>query len=200
MQPLFSTDFAHACGTAFAGASLNLKASELTTAASRFGIGAHWQLPLPYFTGTMRAPGDYAQLAADFIGTGSVRVSPLDMALVAGAVQSGSWHPPLLIIRPKDPGLTPHVPFRGEVVARLRTLMRSAVRTGAGKPAWVAGSGVYGQVGSAPLGPGEHGLQASWFVGFRAGVAFAVLVVSRSPDVAAAHVAGQFVRALKSGS
>jgi cell division protein FtsI/penicillin-binding protein 2 len=199
-QPLFSTDFAHACGTAFTGASLNLNARELTTAASRFGIGASWQLPLPYFSGTVQSPTDYAQLAADSIGTGSVRVSPLDMALAAGLVQSGSWHPPSLITGAADPGLAPQGQFRGEIFSQLRALMRSAVRVGAGKPANVARSGVYGQVGSVPLGRGRHGLQASWFVGFRAGLAFAVLVYSKSSDVAAARVAGQFVRALKSGS
>ena len=48
------------------------------------------------------------------------------------------------------------------------------------------------------MGQGQHGLQASWFVGFRAGLAFAVLVFSRSPGDAAAHVAGQFLRELKS--
>jgi cell division protein FtsI/penicillin-binding protein 2 len=200
-QPPFSTDFAHACGTAFASASLNLSARQLTTAAARgFGIGARWQLPLPFFAGTLRSPVDYAQLAEDAIGTGSVRVSPLDMALAAGVIQSGSWHPPSLVTRPADRGLAPPVPFRGEVIAQLRTLMRSAVHTGAGKAADVAGSGVYGQVGDVPLGQARDALHASWFVGFRAGVAFAVLVFTKSSGISAARVAGQFVRALKSGS
>jgi cell division protein FtsI/penicillin-binding protein 2 len=198
-QPLFSTDFAHACGTAFTSASLNLNAKELTAAASGFGIGARWQLPLPYFSGSIQSPGDYAQLAADSIGTGSVRVSPLDMALAAGVVKSGSWHSPSLVTRPVAQGLPPRVPFSGKIFSQLRTLMRSAVRVGAGKPASVAGPAVYGQVGSVSLGRGQHRPQASWFVGFRGDMAFAVLVFSKSPGLAAAHVAGRFIRALKAG-
>jgi cell division protein FtsI/penicillin-binding protein 2 len=199
-QPLFSMDFAHACGTAFVGASLNLNARELTAAAGRFGIGASWQLPLPSFSGTLQSPTDYAQLAADSIGAGSVRISPLDMALAAGLVQSGSWHSPTLVTGAGDPGLAPREQFRSGILAQLRVLMRSAVRAGAGRPASVPGHGIYGQVGSVPMGQGKHGLQASWFVGFRAGLAFAVLVFSRSPGDTAAHVAGQFMRELKSGS
>jgi cell division protein FtsI/penicillin-binding protein 2 len=199
-QPLFSTDFAHACGTAFTSASLNLNAKQLTTAASRgFGIGARWQLPLPYFSGSIQSPANYAQLAADSIGTGSVRVSPLAMALAAGVTRSGSWHSPSLVTRPAVQGLPPSVLFKGEIFSQLRTLMRAAVRVGAGKPANVARSAVYGQVGSVPFGRGKHALHASWFVGFRGGVAFAVLVFTKSPGVVAAHVAGRFVRALKSG-
>ncbi len=199
-QALYSTDFAHACGTAFTGAALNLSAAQLTAAASRFGIGAPWQLPLPSFSGTVRSPTDQAQLAAEFIGTGGVLVSPLDMALAAGAVQSGSWHPPSLIARATDPEPSPRVPFGSGVLAQLRSLMRDAVRTGAGKAADVAGAGVYGQVGSVPLRTGPDGLQSSWFVGFRGDVAFAVLLAGKSPGVSAAPVAGQFVLGLQSGS
>jgi cell division protein FtsI/penicillin-binding protein 2 len=194
-QPLFSTDFAHACGTAFAGASLNLNARELTSAAAAFGLGRSGPLPLPYFSGAMPSPAGYAQLAADSIGAGSVRVSPLDMALAAGVVQSGSWHPPSLLPA-ADPGRAPRMPFSSAVFSRLRTLMHSVVRVGAGKAA--RGPGVYGQVGSIPLGHG--GVQASWFVGFRADVAFAVLIFSKSHGISAAPAAGRFVQALQSGS
>ena len=91
-----AADFANACGTAFAGLSLRLDAKELMTAAADFGLGTSWQLPLPVasFTGIMRAPSNQAELAEDTIGTGNVQVSPLDMALAAAVVQSGTWHPP----------------------------------------------------------------------------------------------------------
>jgi len=199
IQPLFSTDFAHACGTAFTSASLNLNPKGLISATKLFGIGARWRLPLPFFTGAVRLPTDYAQLAADSIGTGSVRVSPLDMALAAGAIQSGSWHSPSLISRSGDPGLTRRLPWSGAVASQLRALMRAAVRTGAAKAANVAGTAVYGQVGSAPLGQ-DKGLHASWFVGFRGDVAFAVLVFVKAPDASAPSAAARFLRALGAGS
>jgi cell division protein FtsI/penicillin-binding protein 2 len=203
-QPPFSTDFDHACGTAFVGLSLNLTAKELSHAATVFGIQLPWHLlgDPSAFAGSMQPAVGYAELAADSIGSGTVRVSPLDMALAAGVVQSGSWHPPSLVTSPPDPGLTPHAAFGFQVVSRLRSLMRSAVRSGAGKAADVDGSAVYGQVGSAPLGTSQadKGLRASWFVGYYADIAFAVLVFTKSPDVPAAALAGQFVRALRPGS
>lgn len=200
-QPPFSTDFAHACGTAFAGASLNLTSRELDDAADGFGIEAPWHLTadLDSFSGSIRPAVGYAELAADSIGTGSVRVSPLDMALAAGVVQSGTWHPPLLVTSPSDPGLRPRVAFGVQVVSRLRSLMRDAVRSGAARAADVSGSQVYGQVGSAPAGRPGQGLRVNWFVGYYSDVAFAVVILAHSASVSAAPLASQFVRGLRSG-
>jgi cell division protein FtsI/penicillin-binding protein 2 len=194
--PPFRTDFADACGTAFAGLSLRLSAKDLQTAATGFGLGEDWQLPLSAFAGTMRAPTDQAELAEDAIGNGTVEVSPLDMAIAAGVVQSGTWHPPSLIT--PDPGLSPKVPFATQVVDSLRTLMRSTVTSGAGHAADVRGAPVYGQVGSASLG--SSGLRTAWFVGFQGGVAFAVLELTRSASDSAAPLAGQFLSNLNTGS
>ncbi len=195
-KPPFRTDFADACGTAFAGLSLQLSAKDLQAAATGFGLGEDWQLPLGAFAGTMRAPADQAELAEDVIGDGTVEVSPLDMAIAAGVVQSGTWHPPSLVT--PDPGLSPRVPFATQVVNSLRTLMRSTVTSGAGHAADVGGAPVYGQVGSAPLG--SSGLRTAWFVGFQGGVAFAVLELTRSASDSAAPVAGQFLSNLNTGS
>jgi cell division protein FtsI/penicillin-binding protein 2 len=199
--PPFSTDFARACSTAFAGLSQRLHPSELTSVAGPdgFGFGAQWQLPLRAFAGSLGSQPDDAQLAADSIGTGTVRASPLDMALVAAIVQSGTWHRPTLVTSPPDPGLSPRVPFGPRVVGVLRTLMRRTVKSGAGRAANLRGAAVYGQVGNVVLGIGQHGLRASWFVGYRRGVAFAVLEFTRSPRTSAAPVAGKFLREL-SGS
>ncbi len=195
----FRSDFANACGTAFAGLSLRLNAKQLTAAAADFGLGASWQLPLsaPSFTGTIRTPSNQAELAEETIGNGNVQVSPLDMALAAAVVQSGTWHPPMLVTSPPDPGLSPRVPFGPQVVSGLRALMRATVTSGAGQAANVTGTPVYGQVGSAPDGDGHWW---SWFVGFQGGVAFAVLELTNSASDSAAPLAGHFLSALKSGS
>jgi cell division protein FtsI/penicillin-binding protein 2 len=197
-EPPFSTDFANACGTAFAGLSLRLSARNLQDAASGFGFGADWELPLDSFTGAMAPPGDQAELAADSIGGGSVQVSPLDMALAAAVVESGTWHAPSLVTSPADPPSSPRVPFGSSVVSSLRTLMRSTVTAGAGQAANATGGPVYGQVGSVPLG--TDGLQAAWFVGFQGNVAFAVLQLTRSPSVSAAPLAGRFLSDIKAGT
>lgn len=198
-QPPFSTDFADACGTAFAGLSLRLSARNLQAAASGFGLGAGWQLPLGSFAGTMPQPANQAELAAESIGGGGVQVSPLDMALAAAVVQSGTWHAPSLVTSPADPVLSPRVPFGSGVVTSLRTLMRSTVTAGAGRGAnLAAGPPVYGQVGSVPLG--TAGLQAAWFVGFQGNVAFAVLQLTRSPSISAAPLAGRFLSDIQAGT
>jgi cell division protein FtsI/penicillin-binding protein 2 len=172
-----------------------MSGKDLKATAAGFGFGKSWQLPLTAFAGTMRSPGNQAELAEDTIGTGSVQVSPLDMAITAAVVQSGTWHPPSLVTDPPDPGLTPTVPFGPKVVSALQTLMRSTVTSGAGKAANVGNMPVYGQVGNTP--DGSTGLREAWFVGFQGNVAFAVLELTRSPSTSAAPLAGQFLNGLQ---
>ena len=191
----FQADFANACSTAFAGLSLRMSGKDLKVTAAGFGLGKPWQLPLKAFAGTMGSPSNQAELAEDTIGTGSVKVSPLDMAIAAAVVQSGTWHPPSLVTDPPDPGLTPTVPFGPKVVSALQTLMRSAVTSGAGQAANVGNMPVYGQVGSTPYG--STGLRETWFVGFQGNVAFAVLELTRSPGTSAAPLAGRFLDGLQ---
>jgi len=55
---------------------------------------------------------------------------------------------------------------------------------------------VHGQVGTTLLGGSRHHQRwATWFVGYRGGIAFAVLEVTRSPRISAAGVAANFLRA-----
>ncbi len=198
----FRADFTHACATAFAELSLRLHDRDLLQAADGFGLGKPWdkQLPVRAFTGSVQAPKGQAEMAEDSVGAGTVQVSPLDMAIAAEVVQSGTWRPPSLVTSSADPGLTPTVPFGQQVVSALRTLMWSTVTSGAGHAANVGGAAVCGQVGSAPLGSGGKGLWTDWFVGFRGNVAFAVLELTRSAHGSAAPLAGQFLHDLRAGS
>ena len=200
--PSFASDFAYACATAFAGLAYNLTASELTRAARQFGIGARWQLPLPgAFGGQFTYPTSDAERASDVIGAGTVRVSPLDMALVAGAADSGRWLPPsLLAAGPPDGPVGAGTAFNPNVMSQLRSLMLGTVRSGAARAARLSGAALYGQVGSAPLG-GHPGIRAIWFVGFRGGVAFAVVAFSRSAAFdPAVLIARLFAKQLRPGS
>jgi len=200
-RPTFRDVFAHACSTAFVGLSLVLTSRQLTSAAENFGIGGPaWTLPLPSFPGRMNNPGsDSGPLAADTIGRGSVLVSPLDMALVAGAVDSGTWRAPLLVTGPSTQRPTGRK-IGSSVASQLRGLMRSTVTSGAARAANVPGGAVFGQVGTG-LVPGHHGLHAIWFVGFRGKVAFAVVVFARSAAFTpAVQIASQFAAGFPSGS
>jgi cell division protein FtsI/penicillin-binding protein 2 len=210
LQPSFRIDFANACSTAFAGLSLKLTGKQLQQAAAGFGLGKPWHLPVSSFSGAMRPPAGQAELAEDSIGEGNVQVSPLDMAIAAAVVQSGTWQPPSLVTSPPDPGLTPTSPFNLQVVSALQTLMHTTVTAGAGGAANLPGLPVYGQVGSAPFG--STGLRSAWFVGFQGScsspncppstetVAFAVVELVRSASTSAAPIAGKFLSQLRAGS
>jgi cell division protein FtsI/penicillin-binding protein 2 len=195
-QPPFRVDFAHTCGTAFAGLSRLLTAGQLTAAASRFGLGARWQLPLAAYAGSVPAPGSDAERAADTIGQGGVRVSPLAMALVAAEVDAGTWHRPILVTDPKDPANVPVVPFSPQVMGTLRSLMRDTVASGAARAANLRGEPVFGQVGAAPLTTQNVRTWVNWFVGFRGDVAIAVLTFGNPHTAVATPVAARFLRGL----
>lgn len=200
--PRFATDFAHACGTAFSGLSSKLGAGKLAGAARRFGIGASWALRVNSYSGTIGSPAGYGQIFATSVGVGGVRASPLDMALAAGLVQSGTWHAPQLVTgSPVTPGLASAAgrPFSPPVIAALRKLMRASVRKGAGRAANVPGDPVYGQIGNSALTVGK-GLRSAWFVGYRGKIAFAVIEFTKSPNMSDASLAGAFLRNLRSGA
>jgi cell division protein FtsI/penicillin-binding protein 2 len=191
---LFSEDFAHACGTAFAGLSLNLTAKDLASAAKQFGLGSGWRLPLDSYDGAIGQPSGIGQIAAASIGDGSVRVSPLDMALAAGLVESGTWHAPVLVPSSADPPQVPHI--ASQVVSSLQSLMRATVTTGAGKAASAPGGQVYGQIGNSSLGSAHKGLRSAWFVGYQGKVAFTVVELTKSSNASAAALAGAFLQDL----
>jgi cell division protein FtsI/penicillin-binding protein 2 len=197
-QPAFAEDFAHACGTAFSGLSWRLNGRDLAAAASGFGLGAPWRLPLPSFSGSMQAPSGVAAVAAGTIGEGSVKVSPLAMAMIAAHVATGTRHGPSLLAGPGGATQAPKAgdpPFSAADLATLRTLMRGTVRSGAATEADLAGRQVYGQVGTVSVQTGKHPVWASWFVGYRGDVAIAVLELSHSPATSAAPLAAQILAA-----
>jgi hypothetical protein len=197
-QPTFAADFAHACGTAFSGLSWRLTGHDLAAAASGFGLGASWQLPLTSFSGSVRAFGGVADVAAGTLGEGNVEVSPLSMAMVAGQVDSGAGHVPSLIDHPAgatQTGKTTDPPFSAANLAALRALMRGTVHAGAARRADLAGQAVCGQVGTVQIRGGKRPVWASWFVGYRGDMAFAVLQFSPSPTTSAVPLAADFLAA-----
>jgi hypothetical protein len=192
-EPTFATDFAHSCTTAFSGLSQRLTGHDLSAAAEGFGLGATWHLPLRSFSGSMAASGGVAPVAADTIGQGSVRASPLAMALVASEVKTGKWYAPSLVSTPGNPQAPRQAPLPGATLGTLRSLMRAAVRVGAAKEANLRGAPVFGQVGTVAVGSGKHHRWASWFVGYRGDVAFAVLEITRTPGTAAVQIGSSFL-------
>ena len=169
-----SQAFAISCNTAFIGLAGQLPPGAVATAAGQFGFGLPASLGAG---GTYPAPADQTEAAASAIGQGRVTASPLQMATVAAAVDAGQWRAPHLILQPVPTASAPAVaPLAASVASALRDLMRLVVVSGTGSAAAAPGQIVFGKTGTAEFGNRTPPTTHAWFIGFRGGLAFAVLV------------------------
>jgi len=171
--------FAESCNTAFIGlATRHLTAPDFPAAARMFRLGIAPKMGLAAYSGSVPAPADQADLAATSIGQGRVLVSPLDMAMVAAAADTGVARAPRLVAGAPDDNV-PGSPLPAAVVAALHAMMAKVVASGTaagqGLPA-----GTYAKTGTAQYGTGSPLKIDAWLIGFRGDIAFAVLV-SNSP-------------------
>jgi cell division protein FtsI/penicillin-binding protein 2 len=186
----FSTAFAEGCGTAFAQLSERLTASQWVQVVREFGIGSDWsQLQVPVFSGLVPSATGDANLAAQTIGQGNVRMSLLSMAMVAATVDAGRWHVPQVLQAPDPPASGAELDTG--MMTTVRGLMRGAVRSGAAQAASLPGQQVYGQVGLVRTGSGWM----SWFVGYRGDIAIAAIESGKTPQLSAAALARAFFSA-----
>jgi cell division protein FtsI/penicillin-binding protein 2 len=185
----FQMDFARSCATAFASLGSTMDAASLTASASQFGIGGSWGqpepengsgghrlIPVPAFSGTFPPLENTTDRALAMIGQGKVRMSPLGMALVAGAVNTGTWRPPQLLDSPKPTQEIAPQPLDGGSVNSLNNLMRQSVQYGAARAADIRGTPVRGVTAIVPYTVDGHRKVVSWFVGSRGDVAFALAI------------------------
>ncbi|HEU5001394.1 MAG TPA: penicillin-binding transpeptidase domain-containing protein [Actinomycetota bacterium] len=189
------TAFVQSCNTAYVQMASTLSATQMEQAASLLGFNAPEPLGLASSGASYPAPKDIVDQDASAIGQGRVLTSPVHMASVAAAVASGAWHQPTLVsgesatatVHQLDPG----------VAANLRTLMGLVVTQGTGKAAAVAGDPVFGKTGTAEFGTANPPKTHAWFVGFRGGLAFAIIVEGGGVGgVVAAPIAARFLSAL----
>ncbi len=122
--------FAESCNTAFIGlATKNLSPSDFTSTAALFGLGRAPQMGLAAYAGSVPTPADQADLAATSIGQGRVLASPLNMAMVAAAADTGTVHAPRLVVgAPDDTAPTRQLP--AAVVTDLHQMMAQVVTSG----------------------------------------------------------------------
>ena len=103
-----------------------------------------------------------AALAPVAIGQGALHLTPLGVALFTAAVANDG-----LMLEPTlDPNAKPALrarPFTFAAAARMKTMMRAAVRSGTGKPCDIAGLDVCGKTGTAQT---DRGKDHSWFTCF----------------------------------
>lgn len=179
----FPTAFAKSCNTWFAQLPGKIPGNGidvLTRTAELFGFvtggptgdsaaaqkAAMDVLPVASFGGSFPRPKDGAQAAGQSFGQDLVLASPLQMASVAGAIASGTWH------KPRVTTVTPDVahPLPPGTAATVRGFMAGVVSVGGTAGGVAFPGGVIGKTGTAEvLGRKDN----SWFIGIRGNVAVA---------------------------
>src|SRR6185295_1136884 len=188
--------FRRSCNTTFGRIGLDL-GDKLVDGMKAFGITEDVPFDLPEAPSAGPAPGSFKRNQPSFanaaIGQGDIAVTPLQMAMVAGAIaNSGVVMAPHVVREIRDPD--------GRVVRRIgptewkravqpptaaavTEMMKDVVRAGTGTAAAVPGYTVAGKTGTAeaPGGP-PH----AWFIGFAPAEAprFAIaVIVERGGDL-----------------
>ncbi|MFC7403937.1 peptidoglycan D,D-transpeptidase FtsI family protein [Georgenia alba] len=180
--------FRQSCNTTFGQLAMDMGAEPLREQAEAFGFGEPLDVPQPVtpsrFPEELTAP----ELAMSGIGEASVRVTPMQMAMVAAAVANdGVQMQPYLVDRQLTPDLeevstTQPRTLRESVspgtADALTEMMLEVVESGTGTPAQIPGVDVAGKTGTAENAEGVE--PHSWFIGFADAddpeVAVAVLV------------------------
>jgi cell division protein FtsI/penicillin-binding protein 2 len=172
--------FTESCNTAFIRlATSHLTAPDFPAAATMFGLGRSLHLGLVSFDGSVPQPSDEADLAATSIGQGRVLMSPLSMAMVAAAADTGTVRSPQLVVGAPSGSAaeTATSQLPSDVISDLHEMMASVVASGTaagqGLPA-----GTYAKTGTAQYGTTSPLKIDAWLMGFKGDVAFACLVVN----------------------
>jgi hypothetical protein len=187
--------YALSCNTTFARLAVErLTPDALVEQARAFGFGVPLSTGVGGTCGSLRRPENDDALAEDSFGQGTVEASPLCMALVAAAVQSGEWRPPRLMPSADAAGRSQSVPLPSGVAAGLRTLMNAVTADGTAADAGLP-DGVAGKTGTAEDWQG--GADHAWFIGYWGDLAFAVFVEHGGTGRdAAVPIAARFLKAL----
>jgi peptidoglycan glycosyltransferase len=163
------------CNTAFGSLGLTLPEDALREQAEKFGFGEN-DLRVPTSVADSRYPDETnpPQAAQAAIGQFDVRVTPLQMAMVAAGVASGGdvmrphlvkevQSPDFSVLEVPEPDVL-STAVSGEVAAELTRMMELVVASGSGKKAQIEGVRVAGKTGTAQHAKGRP--PHAWFIGF----------------------------------
>ncbi|MFE0733138.1 penicillin-binding transpeptidase domain-containing protein [Streptomyces antibioticus] len=174
----FKASFARSCNTAFISQAPELDDDSLTKQAQQvFGLSLNnWSVGVPTLDGSVPVQSK-AQMAAELIGQGGVRMNPLNMASVAATVKSGTFHQPYLVA-PSVDGRTLATAARAmsaDTLAQLRELMNYTAGYGTAAGAMSGLGPDYGaKTGSAEVDNQEK--PNGWFTAYRGDLAAAGVV------------------------
>jgi penicillin-binding protein A len=169
------------CNTVFARLGNQLGPDKLVEQAEKFGLNSEYESLLPHATSVIPDELDPPATAQSAIGQRDVRVTPLQMAMVTGAVANdGVLMRPRIVdrvqqfdgraVREFEPqtlsvgGTSGGETMSLESAQDLQEMMRGVVTDGSGTGAAIPGVDVAGKTGTAQVGAGRN--PTVWFVGF----------------------------------
>jgi penicillin-binding protein A len=191
--------FTVSCDTGFAQIGLDLGPSALYQEATDYGFNHTPPIDLPFPAQSTFPPAasftlDQPGLAYSAIGQQSVQATPLQMALVAGAVANGGtiMNPHVLshVTNSQNQVVSTYQPkpwlqaTSAATAAQVKRLMVAVVDHGTGVAAQIPGVQVAGKTGTAQTGTGKTD---DWFVGFAPAAAPTIAVAVVLPDQPAAN-------------
>lgn len=173
----FAQSFAASCNNAFIGQAKKLKNDDLSKEARDvFGIGQDWKVGTGTFDGSVPVQSG-AQMAAQLMGQGAVRMNPLNMASVAATVQNGTFKQPVLVSPSLDNRTLAKASrsMKPQVNKDLKSLMKLTATSGTATKPMAGLSGDFGaKTGSAEVG-GQKKPDA-WFTAYHDDTATAAMV------------------------
>ncbi|MGL5828598.1 MAG: peptidoglycan D,D-transpeptidase FtsI family protein [Angustibacter sp.] len=162
------------CNTAFGTIGLDLGAESLRSQSEKFGFGDDISVPMPVTSSRVPKGMNPPQTAQAAIGQYDVRVTPLQVAMIAaGVANDGVVMRPYSIknVRTSDLDILektqPQELTRAvspEVAAQLQQMMQSVVDNGTGSAAKISGVTVGGKTGTAQQGGNRN--PHVWFTAF----------------------------------
>lgn len=181
------------CNTSFAWLAGQVGVDALAQQATAFGFGETVSVPMRVTPSVYPDEPDDAQLALTGIGQHDVRVTPLQVAMISGAIANdGVVMAPHLVATVRDQDLDVidetqpeelSTALSPQTAAELSAMMVEVVESGSGQAAALE-VGVAGKTGTAEFG--TNGAAHAWFTGFAPAedptVAVAVVVESATDD------------------
>jgi cell division protein FtsI/penicillin-binding protein 2 len=189
--------FTVSCNTAYIGMTVaNLDFHSLHDAALVYRIGTPLRVGMPVFSGSVPVDNGQTDFAAAAIGQARVVMNPLDLAMVAADVDTGTVRTPWLAFgAPAEHQKT--APLPSNLVSDLHEMMLSVVlngtASGTGLPA-----GTHAKTGTAEYGSGNPLPLDGWLAGFNGNIAFAMIDVNAPGDGGPVDgpIVAQFLNAL----
>ncbi|MGV8885797.1 MAG: peptidoglycan D,D-transpeptidase FtsI family protein [Microbacteriaceae bacterium] len=162
------------CNIPFAQLGQKLGADRIGAMATAFGFGTAFQVPMRATPSSYPPVASDAELMLSSFGQASVRVTPLQMAMVSAAVANdGKVMNPTVVESVLGPDLSvlenhePTVfgePISPEIAAIMKDMMVAGVANGAASNARISGVDVGGKTGTAENGGDRP--YTLWFTGF----------------------------------